>query len=560
MEIGIYTFGETTRDPRTGQMVSTAQRMRDLIEEVHLADQVGLDVYGVGEHHRPDFAISSPAVVLAAAAEHTKRIRLTSAVTVLSSDDPVRVFQDFATLDLLSGGRAEIMAGRGSFIESFPLFGYELDDYDTLFVEKLDLLLKLRESERVEWEGEHRPAIGGLGVYPRPVQESIPVWIAVGGTPQSVVRAATLGLPLALAIIGGAPERFVPMIDLYRETARRAGRDPATLPVSINSHGFIADSSEQAAEDAWLPYATMMGRIGRERGWPPPTRQRFDAERSPRGALLVGDPQEVIDKILFEHELFNNQRFLMQMSVGTMPHQKIMRSIELLGTVVAPAVRRTVGLMLMILAVLGCGDEGPTLTGQFPGTKVLFIGNSLTEANSLALMVRSIAAAGGHEISGGQVAFSNHSLLDHLERGNAAAAIEDLDWDYVVLQQGPSGQPDSRVELIESAQSFAELIAEVGGTPALYMVWPDASRLTAFDSVSESYTAAADAVGGLLFPAGDAWKRAWELDPTLPLYGSDNFHPSSLGSYLAALTIYSVLCNQDPRTLPLRPAGISGVF
>jgi probable LLM family oxidoreductase len=343
MEIGIYTFAERTPDPATGGLVSAEERLRDLLEEIELADRVGLDVFGVGEHHRPDYLASAPAVVLAAAAARTSRIRLTSAVTVLSSDDPVRVFQDFATLDLLSGGRAEIMAGRGSFIESFPLFGYSLDDYDALFAEKLDLLLALREGERVTWTGAHRPALQDLGVYPRPLQDKLPVWIAVGGTPKSVVRAGTLGLPIALAIIGGQPERFVPFIDLYRESARRAGHDPATLPVSINSHGFIADSSAEAAEDAFPPYLDVMGRIGRERGWPPPSRRQFDAERSPRGALLVGDAQEVIDKILFEHELFGHQRFLMQMSVGTMPHAKIMRSIELLGTRVAPVVRRHTG-------------------------------------------------------------------------------------------------------------------------------------------------------------------------------------------------------------------------
>ena len=343
MEIGIYTFAERTPDARTGHLVSAEQRLRDLMEEIELADQLGLDVFGVGEHHRPDFVVSSPAVVLAAAAARTKRIRLTSAVSVLSSDDPVRVFQDFATLDLLSGGRAEIMAGRGSFIESFPLFGYDLEDYDSLFAEKLDLLLKLRESEKIEWSGQHRSAVTGQGVYPRPVQQPLPVWIAVGGTPQSVVRAATLGLPMALAIIGGSPERFVPFVELYRETARRLGRDPATLPISINSHGFIADTATQAADEAFPPFAEMMGRIGRERGWPPPSRRQFDAEISPRGALLVGDPQQVIDKILWEHELFGHQRFLMQMSVGTMPHEKIMRSIELLGTVVAPAVRKAIG-------------------------------------------------------------------------------------------------------------------------------------------------------------------------------------------------------------------------
>ena len=340
MEIGIYTFGETTRDPTTGRMVSTAQRMRDLIEEVQLADQVGLDVYGVGEHHRPDFAISSPAVVLAAAAEHSKRIRLTSAVTVLSSDDPVRVFQDFATLDLLSGGRAEIMAGRGSFIESFPLFGYDLDDYDDLFAEKLDLLLALRDQERVTWSGHHRPPLNNLGVYPRPLQNPLPVWIAVGGTPQSVARAGTLGLPLALAIIGGAPERFVPLIDLYRESAQRAGHDPAKLPVSINSHAFIADDAQTAADLFFPPYADVMTRIGRERGWSGMTREQFEMLRSPRGSLLVGSPQEVIDKILFEYELFRNDRFLAQLAVGTMPHEHVMRAIELLGTKVAPVVRR----------------------------------------------------------------------------------------------------------------------------------------------------------------------------------------------------------------------------
>jgi probable LLM family oxidoreductase len=340
MELGIYTFAERTRDSRTGHLIDADQRLRDLLEEIELADRVGLDVFGVGEHHRPEYLASSPAVVLAAAAARTRRIRLTSAVTVLSSDDPVRVFQDFATLDLLSQGRAEIMAGRGSFIESFPLFGYSLEDYDALFTEKLDLLLALREREHVAWSGTHRPALTGQGVYPRPLQQPLPVWIAVGGTPQSVVRAATLGLPLALAIIGGAPQRFVPLIELYRETARRAGHDPALLPVSINAHGFIADTSRQAAEDAFPPYAEVMGRIGRERGWPPPTRQQFDRERSPRGALLVGDAQEVIDKILFAHELFANQRFLLQLTVGTMPHAKVMRAIELLGTRVAPVVRR----------------------------------------------------------------------------------------------------------------------------------------------------------------------------------------------------------------------------
>ena len=340
MELGIYTFAETNPNPGTNRGAVAAQRLRDLMEEIELADQLGLDVFGVGEHHRPDYVVSAPAVVLAAAAERTKKIRLTSAVTVLSSDDPVRVFQDFATLDLLSSGRAEIMAGRGSFIESFPLFGYDLQHYDELFEEKLELLLLLRENERVTWRGKHREALENLGVYPRPLQNPLPVWIAVGGTPQSVIRAGTLGLPMALAIIGGEPARFVPLVDLYREAARRAGHDPAQLPVSINSHGYIADDSQQAADEAYPAYAEVMSRIGRERGWPPLTRSRFEADRSRRGAVLVGSPQEVIDKILLEHQLFANQRFLIQFSVGAMPHEKIMRSIELFGTKVAPVVKK----------------------------------------------------------------------------------------------------------------------------------------------------------------------------------------------------------------------------
>lgn len=340
MEIGLYTFAETSTDPATGRPISPAQRLSNLLEEVELADQVGLDVFGVGEHHRPDFAVSAPAVVLAAAAARTKRIRLTSAVTVLGSDDPVRVFQDFATLDLLSAGRAEIMAGRGSFIESFPLFGYDLNHYDELFAEHLDLLLKIRESEHVTWSGNHRPAFNNLGVYPRPVQNPLPVWIAVGGTPQSVIRAGMLGLPLALAIIGGAPERFAPFIDLYRESGRRAGHDPAKLKVSINSHAFIANDSRAAADVFFPPYAEVMTRIGRERGWPPTTREQFEASRSLRGALAVGSPQEVIDKIMYQYRIFRHDRFLAQFSVGTVPHDKMMQSIELLGTQVAPVIRR----------------------------------------------------------------------------------------------------------------------------------------------------------------------------------------------------------------------------
>lgn len=342
MELGIYTFAENSPDPVTGTVLSAEQRVKNLMEEMELADQVGLDVFGLGEHHRADFVVSTPAVVLAAAAVRTKRIRLTSAVTVLSSDDPVRVFQEFAMVDLLSGGRAEIMAGRGSFIESYPLFGYDLNDYDELFAEKLDLLLALRKSTMVTWRGRLREPIQNRGVYPRPVQDPLPVWIAVGGTPQSVVRAGTLGLPLAVAIIGGAPERFTDLVDMYREAGRAAGHTGATLKVSINSHGFLADDSRQASNDAWPPYQDTMGRIGRERGWPPPTRRRYEAERAPRGALLIGDPQEVIDKILYEHELFQMDRFLLQFSVGSMPHAKMLRAIELYGTQVAPAVRRAI--------------------------------------------------------------------------------------------------------------------------------------------------------------------------------------------------------------------------
>ncbi|GCE20127.1 LLM class flavin-dependent oxidoreductase [Dictyobacter kobayashii] len=337
MELGIYTFADMAPSPHTGERISPAQRLRNLIEEIELADQVGLDVFGVGEHHRPEYAVSAPAVVLAAAAERTRKIRLTSAVTVLSSDDPVRVFQNFATLDLLSGGRAEIMAGRGSFIESFPLFGYDLDDYEPLFAEKLDLLLRLRESERVTWSGQLRPTLDDLGVYPRPIQSPLPVWVAVGGTPASVVRAGTLGLPLALAIIGGEPARFAPLIKLYRQASQQAGHDPAILPVGINSHGYVADTSQQAADEFFPDYASMMNKLGRERGWSGFSRGNFDASRSLRGALLVGSPEEVIEKILYQHKIFGHQRFLMQSSLGAMPHDKIMHSIELFGTKVAPS-------------------------------------------------------------------------------------------------------------------------------------------------------------------------------------------------------------------------------
>lgn len=338
-EIGLYSFAELTPDPHTGEKISPAQRLENLLETVELAEQVGLDVFALGEHHRPDFVSSAPAVILAAAAARTKTIRLSSAVTVLSSDDPVRVFQAFASLDLISKGRAEIMAGRGSFIESFPLFGYDLNDYDALFAEKLELLLQLREAERVNWEGKHRASLHNQGVYPRPFQAKLPVWVAVGGTPQSVVRAATLGLPLALAIIGGMPEQFAPLVDLYKRAAVYAGHELAELPYSINSHGYIADGSQQARDEAFPSFELMMNKIGRERGWSGMSRAQFDASCSLRGANFVGGPDEIVEKILFQHELFGHQRLLLQLSVGTMPHRQVMHAIELLGTKVAPVAR-----------------------------------------------------------------------------------------------------------------------------------------------------------------------------------------------------------------------------
>jgi probable LLM family oxidoreductase len=341
MELGIFTFAELTPDPDTGLTLSQADRLRNLLEEIELADEVGLDVFGVGEHHRPDFAVSAPAIVLAAAAERTRTIRLTSAVNVLSSDDPVRVFQQFATLDLLSGGRAEIMAGRGSFTESFPLFGFDLHDYDELFAEKLELLLRLRESERVTWSGKHRAPIEGLGVYPRPLQELLPVWIAVGGNPESAARAGILGLPMALAIIGGLPERFAPFAEIHRRASAQAGHEPA-LQLGISSHGYVAEDSQRARDDWYLPFAATMTKIGRERGWPPLTRQDYDASCTLRGANFVGNPEQIVEKILFQHEIFRHDRFLLQITVGSMPHAKVMRAIELFGTEVAPAVREAV--------------------------------------------------------------------------------------------------------------------------------------------------------------------------------------------------------------------------
>ncbi len=341
MELGLYTFGDVGADPVTGARTDPAQRLRDLVEEIALADEVGLDVFGLGEHHRADYAVSAPAVVLAAAALRTKRIRLTSAVSVLSSDDPIRVFQQFATLDNLTDGRAEIIAGRGSFIESFPLFGHDLDDYEDLFEEKLQLLMALNEAERISWPGSaHTHRIDGCGVYPRPVQDKLPIWRAVGGSPQSVARAGALGLPMALAIIGGEPARFAPLFDLYRESAAQVGHDPATLKTSLNVHGFVAQTSQQAADIIYPAQAEVMNRIGRERGWGPTSRAQFDAARGPKGAQFVGSPAEMVDKILAAHEIFGFDRMLIQMAIGVYDHAHLMKAIELLGTKVAPELRK----------------------------------------------------------------------------------------------------------------------------------------------------------------------------------------------------------------------------
>jgi probable LLM family oxidoreductase len=328
MEIGVFTFADTR-----GGEIGAEQRLRELVEEVELADAVGIDVFGVGEHHRPDFAVYTPAVVLAAAAARAKRIRLTSAVTVLSSDDPIRVFQEFSTLDLLSEGRAEIMVGRGSFIESFPLFGYDLREYDALFADKLEALLHIRAT------GTSRD---GHGVFPRPLQDPLPIWVAVGGTPESAVRAGMLGLPMALAIIGGEPARFQPFAELHRRAAAEAGHERP--PLSINSHGYIAETRQQALDESYPYVSAAMNRIGQERGWPPMQRPDYDAAATRRGANFVGTPQDVVDKILFQHEIFGHDRFMIQFTVGGVPHEGILRSIELLGREVVPAVREQLGL------------------------------------------------------------------------------------------------------------------------------------------------------------------------------------------------------------------------
>ncbi|URN95607.1 MAG: LLM class flavin-dependent oxidoreductase [Candidatus Pristimantibacillus lignocellulolyticus] len=342
MELGISTFVECNPDPKTGEVITHAERIRQVVEEIVLADQVGLDVYGVGEHHRQDYAASSPATILAAGAARTKNIRLTSAVTVLSSDDPVRVYQQFATVDAISNGRAEIMAGRGSFIESFPLFGYDLEDYDELFDEKLDLLLHLTKSEIVSWKGKHRSSINAKGIYPRPVQDPLPVWIGSGGNQQSVVRAGYLGLPLVLAIIGGSPYHFAPLVELYKRAATKAGHDISKLPIASHSHGFIADTTELAAEQFFPPAQAVMNILGRERGWSPYTKQTFDHARSIEGALYVGDSQYVAQKIINLRKHVGITRFMIHMPLGTMPHDQVMHGIELFGKEVAPIVREEV--------------------------------------------------------------------------------------------------------------------------------------------------------------------------------------------------------------------------
>ncbi|MCU6791856.1 LLM class flavin-dependent oxidoreductase [Paenibacillus sp. WQ 127069] len=342
MEIGVDTFVETTPDVQTGETISHAQRLRQVVEEIVLADQVGLDVFGVGEHHRKEFGDSATAVVLAAAAPMTKRIRLTSSVTVLSAADPVRLFQQFATLDGISNGRAEIIAGRGSMVDAFPLFGYDLKDYDELFEEKLELLLKLRDSEKVSWKGGHRPAFTNLGVYPRPVQNPLPVWLGSGGNSESVIRAGILGLPLVLAIIGGSPLEFAPLVPLYKKAAARAGHDVSKLKIAVHSLGFVAESTSLAVDKYFPPTQASFNYFGKERGWGQYTRSSFDASRSLEGALYVGDSETVANKIIHMRKHLGFSRFFLHLPVGTMPHEDVMKAIELLGTEVAPRVREEV--------------------------------------------------------------------------------------------------------------------------------------------------------------------------------------------------------------------------
>lgn len=338
MELGLTSFAETPPDPLTGLVPDHGERLRNVVDEIVLADEVGLDVYGLGEHHRIDMAASAPAMTLAAAAARTERIRLSSAVIVLSSADPVRTFQDFATLDLLSKGRAELMVGRGSFIESFPLFGYSLRDYDELFIEKLELLLELRNDEYVTWSGRFRHSLDNQAVYPRPHQDPLPIWVAVGGTPLSIIRAGKLGLPVALAIIGGDPARFAVFSELYRKSQVEAGRDPGALPLAVHGLGYVGDDTATAIEEIYPGFSATMNRIGKERGWPPMTREQFDQMCSPEGSLVVGDPETVAAKILRWRDILGVERFMLH-NIGVTSHQNIMRSIELLGTKVAEIVK-----------------------------------------------------------------------------------------------------------------------------------------------------------------------------------------------------------------------------
>jgi probable LLM family oxidoreductase len=337
MQVGIDSFAAFDD---AGLSVSPSERLRRLVEQIEYADRIGLDVFGVGEHHRREFLDSAPAVILASAAARTKRIRLTSAVAVLSAADPVRVFQEFATLDLLSQGRAELVVGRGSSIEAFPLFGFKLEDYDSLFEEKLDLLLKIRDNEHVYWSGEYRPTLNGQGVYPRPLQNPLPIWIGVGGTPESFVRAGLLGLPLMVAIIGGETRKFRPLVDLYREAGRRAGHSPDRLRVGVHSLGYVAENTQEAVDDFYPGYAHTMTEIGKERGWPKMTRASFDSQRGTQGALLVGDPDEVVEKIVRHSKALGGvSRITFMMNPASLPHAKLMRATELIGTRVAPVLR-----------------------------------------------------------------------------------------------------------------------------------------------------------------------------------------------------------------------------
>jgi probable LLM family oxidoreductase len=335
MEVGVDSFLKYDGSPGNASSV-----MREFLERVEAADRAGLDAFGVGEHHRAEFLDSAPIVILAAAAARTEKIRLTSAVTVLSAADPVRVFQNFATLDLVSQGRAEMVVGRGSFIEAFPLFGLDVEDYDSLFVEHLDLLLKIRDSATVNWSGKHRPALTGQGVFPRPLQKQIPIWLGVGGTPESFVRAGELGLPLMVAIIGGETHRFRPLVDLYREAWRRAGHPADEMKVGLHSFGYVAKTTEAAAEAFYPGYVKSVAAIGRERGWPPPTRAQFDAQMGPRGAYLIGSPEEVVEKVKRHSEALGGiSRVMFQMDMGSLSHAQLKASIELLGSEVAPALR-----------------------------------------------------------------------------------------------------------------------------------------------------------------------------------------------------------------------------